>query len=107
MEAGRTPNESLGVVEGRWRPREPTNELQRLVGGPLLAFVGRHWLLWAFVDLHWLSLAIVHWWAFVGLARHWLLWAFVNLCWPPLAIIGCCGPSLTCVGLRWPSLAAV
>ena len=32
MEARRTPNDSLGVVEGRWRPGEPTNESRRLVG---------------------------------------------------------------------------
>ena len=46
-----------------------------------------------------------------------LLWACVGLRWPSLAVVGCCGPSLTCVGrrwvlwacvgLRWPSLGAV
>src|SRR5271168_1742637 len=40
-------------------------------------------------------------------ATQWLLWVFVGLRWPSLAVVGCCGPSLTCVGLRWPSLAAV
>src|SRR5271168_1174458 len=76
--------------------------------GPALAFGGRRWLLWAFVvnkmeekiekkknlgpkrrqtrRLGPFSSS----WAFVG--RHWLL-------------NGYCGPSLTCVGRRWPSLA--
>src|ERR1700678_3091237 len=43
MEAGTTPNELLGVVEGRWRLGEPTNESRQLVGGfrwPSLATVG-------------------------------------------------------------------
>ena len=76
--------------------------------GPALAFGGRRWLLWAFVvnkmeekiekktdlgpkrrqtrRLGPFSSS----WAFVG--RHWLL-------------NGYCGPSLTCIGRRWPSLA--
>src|SRR5271168_445931 len=67
--------------------------------GPVLAFVGRHWLLWAFVDLRW------------------LLWAFVDLRWPSLAVVGCRGPVLACVGccgllwacvgLWWPLVAVV
>ena len=32
---------------------------------------------------------------------------FVGLHWPLLAIIGYCGFSWACIGLRWPSLATV
>src|SRR6202522_2005121 len=64
---------------------------------PLLAFVGRHWLLnsycgpsWACVGLRWPSLATVGFCgpalSFVG--RRWLLWAFMGLCWPSLAFVG-------------------
>src|ERR1700678_2529470 len=67
---------------------------------PALAFVGRHWLLWAFMDLRWLLWAFVghRWllWAFVGL--HWLLWAFVGLRWPSVAVVGCYGPLLS---IKW------
>src|SRR5271168_946325 len=63
--------------------------------GPFLsswACVGHRWLLWAFVDLRWPSLAVVG----AGGLRG-----------PALALVGCCEPSLTCVGRRWPSLAVV
>ena len=50
--------------------------------GPALAFVGRHWLLWAFVGLRWPLLAAV------GLYGPAL--AFIDLCWPSLALVGCC-----------------
>src|ERR1700678_3547560 len=43
--------------------------------------------------------------AFVG--RHWLLWAFVGLRWPLLAAVGLHGPVLAFVDLRWPLLALV
>ena len=30
-----------------------------------------------------------------------IVWALFCLCGPLLAVVGCCGPSWACVGLRW------
>ena len=48
-------------------------------------------------------------WACIGL--HGLLWAFiltaVGLRWPSLDFVGCCGPSLAAVDVRFPVLAVL
>src|ERR1700678_4243489 len=84
------------------------------VKGPVLAFVGRCWVLWAFVGLRWPSMGCCG----PVLAFRGCLWARVGLRWPLLGAVGLCGPALAfhgllwacvglpwaAVGLRWPSV---